>query len=79
MSRLSDAITAVEAAQSDLDTAKTATTNTKLLVAETLAKLSGEETQEAADEAAEKAKATSLNASLDELIAAATEAKIPTS
>ncbi len=74
---LTDAITAVEQASTAYQTAATTTANDQAAADAIKAKLDAANTQVATDQQNQTAAATSFNASLDALIQAATDAKIP--
>jgi len=74
---LSDAITEVEGAQSSYNNAVAQTQNDTSTVAAIQAKLDAANATTAADQTAQNAATAAFNQSLDDLIAAATAAKIP--
>jgi hypothetical protein len=74
---LNDAITAVEGAQSSYNNAISQTQSDTSAVAAIQAKLDAAATTVATDESAQGAAASTFNQSLDDMIAAATAAKIP--
>jgi hypothetical protein len=74
---LSDAITAVEGAQSSYNNAIAQTRNDTSAVAAFRAKLDAASATVASDQTAQDAAAAAFNQSLDDMIAAATAAKIP--
>lgn len=75
---LSDAITAVETANTAYANGATQITNDKAAAAAIQAKLDAANAATSTDVTAQVAVATTLNSSLDALIAAATAAKVPT-
>ena len=76
MPSLTDAIAAVEQAQSGYTTAQSTLTNDQALIAAKQAALDAANAQVATDTKAAGDAATALNSSLDALIAAATAAKV---
>jgi hypothetical protein len=75
---LSEAISAVEVAQSAYSAAVTTTTNDQAIVDATQAKLDSQKATVVTDQQSQATQAATFNASLDALIEVATSSKIPT-